>query len=109
MGPLSKFADDTKLRRFVNLLEGRKGLQRDLDRLDKWAKASCIRFNKVKCWVLHLSHKNPMQSYRFTDKRLESCLIEKEVGGAGQQPAEYETVVCASVQEDQQHPGSYQK
>lgn len=46
--PFPQFANSAGLGRSVYLLEGRKGLQGHLERLDQWNEVSCMRFKKAK-------------------------------------------------------------
>ena len=61
--------------------EGRAAIQRDLNRLEKWAERNLMKFNKEKYKVLH----SPTHQYR-----LESSFAEKDLGGPGGHQLEHE-------------------
>ncbi|GAB0175708.1 mitochondrial enolase superfamily member 1 [Grus japonensis] len=64
----------------VDSIEGGEALQRDLDRLENWAITSRMRFNKGKCWILHLGRGNSSYTYRLGDETLETSHAERDLG-----------------------------
>jgi len=77
---LSKFGDNTKLCGVVDTLEGRDAIQKDLDRLERWAPVNLMKFNKAKCKVLHTGWDNPKHKCRCSREWIESSPEQKALG-----------------------------
>ena len=59
---LSKFGDYTKVGGMADIPEGHAAIQRDLNRLKKWANRNLKKFNKGKCKLLNRGRNNPSTS-----------------------------------------------
>ena len=67
----------TTLSGATDMLEGRDAIQRDMDRLERWAYANLMKFNK--CKVPHLDLGSPKHRYRLDSEWLESSPEQKDL------------------------------
>ncbi|GAB0186270.1 cAMP-dependent protein kinase inhibitor alpha [Grus japonensis] len=88
---LSKFTDDTKLRGAVNMLEGMDAIQRDLDRLERWAHVNPMKFSKAKYKVLHVVLST---TTGWVENGLTAAL-RRRTWGVGGCEGQHEAAVCA--------------
>ena len=89
LSPLSLFADDSKI--FTRIVtsnkktkwtgfDGHSALQRDLTKVQEWAKKWKMEFNVDKCKIMHIGNKNPKHVYGMGGTELESTKAEKDLG-----------------------------
>lgn len=89
---LSKFVDNTKLEKAVNVLKGRAATQWDLDKLKIWVTRNIMRLHKSK--IPRIGWNNTMQHYRLGLNHLGSSSGKRVVGLLCGQEAHYETAAC---------------
>ena len=73
----SASTDDTKLGEMIDRTDGCAFIQKDLDRLEKWAEKNLVKFSKGKCQVLPMGRNNSRHPDSLGANWLKSSLAEK--------------------------------
>ena len=76
-GKVKMYADDTKL---YDNQRNSGSLQEDLDKLEKWSRKWLLRFNELKCKVMHFGKGNPEHTYKIGQTELVKVTEEKDLG-----------------------------
>lgn len=74
---LSKFTDDMKLGGVADSPEGPAAIQRDLNRLERWADKNLMEFSREKCNILQLIRNNPRYQYMLGISRWKAVLQKR--------------------------------
>ena len=79
---LCKFAENTKLGGVADTAEDCAAIQRDLNRLEKWANRNLAKFKIGKWRVLHLGRNNLLRQNALETDQLENSFAEPRTGGS---------------------------
>lgn len=63
----------------VDSLEGHAAIQKDLDRLEKWAHRNLRQLNKRKCQILNQGRNKPRHYYRMGNPQREDIWKRKDL------------------------------
>ncbi|GAB0184651.1 mitochondrial enolase superfamily member 1 [Grus japonensis] len=80
---VSKSVDDTNLGQVADMPESHAAIQRDLNRLEKWADRNLMKFYNGKCKVLHLRRIKTMNLYILWAAWLENGFDKVDLGVLG--------------------------
>ncbi|RMC00519.1 hypothetical protein DUI87_23133 [Hirundo rustica rustica] len=102
------FADDTKLGGVADTPEGCAALQKDLERLERWAGKNSLKSNRGKCRVLHLGKNNPRHQHKLGADLLENSSARRDLGAQVDNKLSL-SQQCPCGQESQWDPGDHQE